>query len=270
MLVAVLLSSCTKTTQDLETSMDIPVVESFLSPNHELVVRLSSAIPYSSDTTLEVTEYISGMQVYITSDSVTHLLSEITDSAGYYKDLTNELVVEENKKYQLDFIYKNDEISSSAIIPLKPENFETSETTIELTRITEESGMGGGPPNMTSIELSWDDENNDYYLIYIQYMEDEYDTVNTVIEIEEASELANFSSEPIQNNMYTIRGTQFMFFGEYQIILCRITEEYAQLYEALSQSSLEGLAEPPTNIINGKGIFAAYNSDTLTVNVVED
>ena len=236
---------------------------------NEISVRLTTALPYTTDTTIEYNEALSGMAVYISSDSGTYILNEIYDSAGYYKDMSGELEIKENTTYNLEFQYKEQLISSSTTTPLVPENFETSESTIELERITESSGMGM-PPDMTEIELTWDDFNNDYYLLYIQYMEDEYDTVNTLFEIDDAYEMANFSSEPIQNNNYILRSRQFQFFGEYQIVLCRITEEYAQLYETLSQSSLEGLAEPPTNIINGKGIFTGFNSDTLTINVVED
>ena len=269
LIIFVFVAACTKTTQDIVTSIDIPIVESFLLPGDEILVRLTTAIPYSTDTTLEYNEDLSGMVVYISTDSGTYILNEIYDSAGYYKDMSGELEIKENITYNLEFQYKEQLISSSTTTPLVPENFETSESTIELGRITESSGMGM-PPDMTEIELTWDDFNNDYYLLYIQYMEDEYDTVNTLFEIDDAYEMANFSSEPIQNNNYILRSRQFQFFGEYQIVLCRITEEYAQLYETLSQSSLEGLAEPPTNIINGKGIFTGFNSDTLTINVVED
>lgn len=266
----VLITSCKKTTQEIETSLDIPVVQSFLSPANVPVVRLTTAIPYTTDTTLEVINDISGIDVYLTTKEVSYLLTEVSDSAGYYMDQTATLVITENQSCQLEFQYNGSNVTSSTAVPLKPENFATSESTIEMERITEEGGGNGGPPNMTDIELSWDDENNDFYLIYIQYLEEEYDPINSIIEIEDPAELANFSSSPLQDSLYTIRSMQFMFFGEYRIVLSRITEEYAQLYETLSQSSLEGLAEPPTNVMNGKGIFTAFNSDTLYINVIEE
>ncbi|MDP2724492.1 MAG: hypothetical protein Q8O72_17205, partial [Bacteroidales bacterium] len=63
---------------------------------------------------------------------------------------------------------------------------------------------------------------------------------------------------------------QFSFFGRYQIVLSHINPEYARLFETLSQSSLEGLTEPESNVINGKGIFTSYNSDTLWIDVLEE
>lgn len=264
----VLITSCTKTTQDLDSSIDVPIVEAFLSPGNEALVRLTRPIPYSDDTTLQIIKEISGISVYITSDSINYMLSEIEDSAGYYKDMSGDLIIENNKNYNLEFIYNDKQIQSHTLIPLKLDNFDISQTILEIERITDESGWG--PPNMTEIELSWDDENNDTYLIFIQYLEDEYDTINQNIEIEDASQFANFSSQPMTDNFYTIRSMQFMFFGEYRIVLSRISDEYAQLYESLNQSSLDGLTEPPSNIINGKGIFTSFSSDTLYLNVVED
>ncbi len=89
------------------------------------------------------------------------------------------------------------------------------------------------------------------------------------IPIENPEELATFTTDPIQNNVYNMRSMQFRFFGTYRMVLFRITPAYAELFESLSQSSLEGLVEAESNIINGKGVFAAYHSDTLQIEVVE-
>ena len=103
-----------------------------------------------------------------------------------------------------------------------------------------------------------------------QYLEDEYNPVNETIEIDNPEDLAHFTSTPIQDNMYSIKGRQFSYFGHYNLILFKITDEYAAIYESLNQSSLDDLSEPITNIVNGKGIFASFNSDTLLINVVVD
>lgn len=247
----------------------MPVVQSFLSPGNEAIVRLTTAVPYTTDTTTVVHSNISGVDVYLTAKDETFLLTEMSDSAGYYSDQTGTLVISENQSCQLEFQYNGTQVSSSTTVPLKPQNFESSETTIEMERITETGGGGAGPPDMTEIELSWSEENNEFYLIYIQYLEEDYDPINSIVEVEDTTAFTNYSSAPFQDSIYTIRSQQFMYFGEYRIVLSSITEEYAQLYETLSQSSLEGLAEPPTNVVNGKGIFTAFNSDTLFINVVE-
>ncbi len=268
LLLVLLSTACTKTTQDTESSWDIPVVESFLAPGQQALIGLSTVIPYTTDTTAVLDNTLSGLLVYIHADEDTYLLTEPEDSAGFYRDQSGALAIKEGQAYSLEFQYKDKEISSTTVVPLKPENFITSATSIEMDRITEAGGFG--PPDVTQIELSWDNESGDYYLIYIQYLEDDYDTINTMFDIEDAATVANFSSDPISTNFFNLQSRQFHFFGEYQIVLCKITQPYAQLYESLNQSSLEGLTEPPTNVTNGKGVFASYNSDTLSLYILED
>lgn len=46
-----------------------------------------------------------------------------------------------------------------------------------------------------------------------------------------------------------------------------VNDEYVNLYNSLNQDSRE-LNEPYTNIQNGLGIFTAFNSDTLYLQVI--
>jgi hypothetical protein len=50
--------------------------------------------------------------------------------------------------------------------------------------------------------------------------------------------------------------------------LFKVNSEYNNLYNNRGQSSLN-LTNPPTNIINGFGIFTAMNADTVGVKVVK-
>jgi len=58
------------------------------------------------------------------------------------------------------------------------------------------------------------------------------------------------------------------FFGNYKIIIYKVNEEYVNLHENISQSSLN-LTEALTNIENGLGIFTGINSTTLTLEVAK-
>jgi len=70
-------------------------------------------------------------------------------------------------------------------------------------------------------------------------------------------------------NFYAIRAQRdSLQFGTYQIIVFRVNPEYAALYESSSNSTLS-LEEPPTNIVNGLGIFTGVSSDTLYLEVSE-
>ena len=128
-------------------------------------------------------------------------------------------------------------------------------------------GPGG---NTEEIEITWTTTDNSYYLVKYEYLEDEYDPVNETIEIEDSEEFVSFTSPPLQDSIFTIRPMQFRYFGQYNLILFKITDDYASVYESINQSSLDDLTEPVTNIENARGIFTSFNSDTLQFYVVED
>ncbi|RLD82470.1 MAG: hypothetical protein DRJ10_05030, partial [Bacteroidetes bacterium] len=78
-----------------------------------------------------------------------------------------------------------------------------------------------------------------------------------------------FSAEPIDGDAYDLNTRrQLVFFGNYRLILYKVNQEYVNLYENISQSTLN-LTEPLTNIDNGLGIFTGINSDTLSLQVRE-
>lgn len=265
LLSVILLSSCTKTTQNIVADRDIPVVQSFLSPGSIPEIILSKVIYYSEDEN-DTVKYIGDANIYFHAENETYLMSEVDSAEGVYRYIGDDLELQSLAHYSFSFMYNDEEVSSSTTIPSKPENYHSSVNAVYLPRITEDGGWGG-MPNLTNVDLSWDDFNSEYYLISVQYLEDTYDPVNANIEYEDLEAASNFTSPPTQDSTYTIRSRQFQFFGSYNVILMRITPEYADLYESISQSTLEGITEPNSNILNGKGIFAAFNSDTLWVEV---
>jgi len=76
-------------------------------------------------------------------------------------------------------------------------------------------------------------------------------------------------SEPQISSFYAIfPRREFSHYGTHQIIVYRVSPEYAALYESSGNSTLS-LEEPPTNIENGNGIFTGASSDTLYLEVVK-
>lgn len=267
-LMSIMLAGCQATEQDDLSVETQPVVQAFLTPGVSPEVKVSRVIAFSDDSTSSVAEEISGLEIQLTDGNNVCLLVELSDSlAGTYTDTSGCLVITPGSTYQLSFYYNECLITSATTVPSKPLSFECSETQIKVERITEDTEPG--PPSMTEVELTWVNDELDYYLISIRYMEEEYDTINLLEEIEDAYDIANFSTEPMQVNFYTIRSMQFAFFGQYQIVLSHVNSDYANLYESLGQSTLDGLVEPTPNIENAKGIFTSYNSDTLYLNVLE-
>jgi hypothetical protein len=75
-----------------------------------------------------------------------------------------------------------------------------------------------------------------------------------------------FRNQPTQGSSQQLRSQQFEYYGHHYIILYHINPEYAGLYDD-SGNSTQNLRQPPTNIVNGTGIFTAISSDTLDFTV---
>jgi hypothetical protein len=52
------------------------------------------------------------------------------------------------------------------------------------------------------------------------------------------------------------------YFGTHRVIVYHVNSEFAELFDNPGMSSVS-MAEPPTNINNGLGIFTSMNTDTV-------
>jgi hypothetical protein len=65
-------------------------------------------------------------------------------------------------------------------------------------------------------------------------------------------------------NLFTLE-----FVGPHLVTVYRVNEEYDNLYRARLQDSRD-LNEPPTNIVNGLGVFSAFSGQTVAFAVARE
>lgn len=259
-------TACSKEESAETLDSDIPIVEAYLVPGHDVNVNLSTMIPYSTEEVAGSVE-ISGIEVsIIAADGTEYPMLET--ALGTYHLADSVLNVSQGEQYTLAFSYNDSLVSATTTIPAKPIDLEASFTTIELERIEAGEAPSGGGSIVDPIEILWDNPSNDYHLIMIEYLENDFDQVNANFVIDDVEELRQTATEPISGNGYNIDQRRIYFFGTYRVILFKINQEYASLYEALSQSS-QSLSQPITNVQNGLGIFTGLNADTLFIEVEE-
>jgi hypothetical protein len=237
------------------------VVESLIFPDSLPMVIVEELISYQSDDT--IVNPVDGLEIFLSSSNDTVILKDY-DSAGYYTCYNQEISLCPDSLYDIWFEYKDHTISSSTYIPHKPQNVEMTESEISLERILEgEWGM----PNMEEIEINWDNDDNEYYFLFFEYLEDEPDIVNENIgDIDDLP--TQITTQILTSNTFEVRSMMFAFFGTYRIVLFHVTNDYAEMFEQISQTSAD-LTNPLTNINNAWGIFAGLNSDTLFFEVKE-
>ncbi|MEN8120544.1 MAG: DUF4249 family protein [Bacteroidota bacterium] len=240
---------------------DIPVVEAYLTPGEPINhVRLTKLIPFLTDDIDSVAEKINDAEITIFSSDAQYKLVPFPDGRGYYYPDTN-VLIKENETYSIEFQYKEKLVSASTTTPTKPINLNISQELFLIERMVE-----GSYPSFTSetYEITWDNVDGSNYYLSIDLMETVIDPVSYMI----TDTVTQTLSAPSVTNVYNIHSRLLRYYGKYRVVLYKVNEEYANLYESTSTSS-QSLTDPYSNIENGKGIFTSFNTDTLFFEVRE-
>ena len=254
-------SSCEQD-NNIEVETDIPVVEAFLIPGEPINhVKLTKLIPFLNDGSSSSAEPINDADISIVVRDETFKLQEDISGRGLYFFEDTSVHIVENEEYYIEFLYNNKIISAKTIAPEKPENFIISQNIIYIERIVE-----GSYPNFdnATYEISWDNLDGSNYYLSIDLMETVIDPVNYRF----TDTITQTLNTPTITDIYNINSSSLRYYGNYRVVVYKVNEEYANLYESSSTSS-QSLTDPYSNIENGKGIFTAFNTDTLFFEVRE-
>lgn len=254
-ILLMLLSACQKI--NLQTAdSDVAVVEAYITPGNQLNLKVTRQLMFENgDTTIT---YLNDLDVKISDGTQWYTL--MNQDSGIY--VTQDVQIEPGMLCSLAFDYRGETISAETNIPAKPEDFHSSASSIQAFTFD-----GGMPPSMSDpIELSWSNPDEDYFLIVVQNIEANPVLINDIADDEDRPQPV-FRNTPTQADSLEVNVRMFSYYGTHQIILYKLNPEYAALYEQLSTTSLD-ISAPPTNVVNGLGIFTGINSDTLYVEVV--
>lgn len=237
------------------------IVEGYLSAGNPVdSLRVTQSYSYGQMEEEIIT--LNDLSIRITNDNNQYELTSIGN--GYYQN-TN-LIIDAGKSYQLEFERDGEIISAETYVP-DYNAVSISTNQVELIKIEVGVLPTGGITIPDPVELSWNNENGDYYYVVIKNIETDPEYVNDNIAQFEGQ--LQFITEPQVSNFYAIRTQrELRQFGTYQIIVFRVNPEYAALYESSGNSTLS-LEEPASNIVNGLGIFTGVSSDTLYLEVTK-
>ena len=249
-------TSCSKTENSEFT--DSPIIASYLQPGYYPIVNISRQIPFSSNVTYS-TDDINSLSVKITHNNISNTLTPL--GGGQYID--SSLIIAEEERYDLSFVYNLKTVSAYTIVPSKPENFTESVSSISVQKMDSTSGYPtGSMPEPVS--LTWDNSDGSYYIVVIENID------TTLVPIRNFGTSATpgnrFREAPTTSSGIEIRAMEFQYFGRHRLILFHVLPDYASLYSA-TQTSSQNLTNPSTSITNGYGIFTGLNSDTLYLDV---
>ncbi|MCR9290284.1 MAG: DUF4249 domain-containing protein [Bacteroidetes bacterium] len=256
---ALLFLACEKqSTEDIESKTT--VVEGYLHAGKTI-----DGLKITQSNSLAIVDTIIALDdlvVNISDSSNQYALNSIGN--GIYQN--TELIIENDKNYRLEIERDGAIISAETYIPNKREA-QISVTQVELPKIELNGTIGFPTGSFNAVEITWDNSEGDYYYISIRNIEINPEYVNENDAANGGQSRPPIVSEPQISSFYAIfPRREFSQYGTHQIIVYRVNPEYAALYESSGNSTLS-LEEPPSNIVNGLGIFTGVSSDTLYLEV---
>lgn len=162
--------------------------------------------------------------------------------------------------------------TASTIVPESPVGILISKTEMVIPEI-EGIGdfIGNDPLADAELTVSWSNPDNELFYTVIEFRS------NLLIpilpgEIQEIVDgiLEDFAIITVPSTDITllVNGALLPSYGPYVVKIYKVNQEFADLYESNIQDSRD-LNEPPGNIINARGIFSAFASDSIFFQVVK-
>lgn len=225
------------------------VVQSYLSPNNPVVVKLQQVTTENSIEEIPA----SNADVQIIHNDVSFLLTENAEEPGCYRYIGNELDIVEGDLYQLNVFYKGQHVYAQTRIPLKPQNLQASH--FEIT---------SPPTDAFSINLSWENT-TDCCFISTNCLNGENPEQKITGLINNAY-TPYYLGEPYASESVSISHYVFKYYGMNVIKITSISDEYKKLYDYKETYRNDKVALE-TNIENGFGIFTGFSSDSVVINV---
>jgi len=245
-----------------------PVVEAYLYVDKKVDdVYLSSMISFGADSLGG--EHITDALVILEGEMESWILVHDNSIPGrYFMEEIPEMV--QGDTFRLRVELGMEILTAVTVIPEEPPAVTMSSQSIYITKVDDMREFGSVEiPN--PVELSWDNPEAKYYFLDIQNIESNPMSImpDPPSDRPAPSEGMAFQmiTAPTNNNYYAIDIRQLQYFGTHRIVFTSVNDEYAYLYNSLNQDTRE-LNEPYTNIGNGLGIFTAFNSDTLYLELI--
>lgn len=234
-------------------------------PVTEIAVMLSRPLS-SSDT---VNTSISTANVLLYKNNTSYQLTPSVQDPGKYFYAGNDLSVLYNDQFKIEVNYNGLTATAQTTVPPKPVNITINNTTMTFTTDTMTMPSGGTREMITtsdSLIVTWSNPNSEaYYYVVVESIDPNRQVLqsNTLF----SSRNIRFVTEPSTEDHYRISDQYIKYTGRHKVTVYRVNQEYVNLYKSRQQDS-RSLNEPQTNVKNGLGIFTAFASDSLFINVV--
>lgn len=257
--VMIILNGCSK--DDSNVFTDLPVVESYLIPGEKVRVAISQKTPYQEDVSVLGSEILN-LKLVVEYQDVEYILTPL--DSGVYEDASGLIPVLTDSTYTLSFTYHEQQVTSYTVIPSVPVDFTASDTSITFAQFDYSTTPTPGT-SVTPITLSWENEVEDYYMVTVTCIDS--NATSVIKDSIPADDI--FTFPPFTGDELELHPRMFKYFGRNRVVLYHLNPEYSSFFSQ-PVSTTQNYQDPPTNIVNGLGIFTGLNTDTLYIRVIQE
>ncbi len=263
----ILLGGCTQESP-LISEEELIVVWAFLYAGEPVTdIRLTSTVPLIVDTS--EASPINNALVTLITDGERYECESSPGDSGYYHCAGTDLIIETGDEFTIEIEHGDQFVTAKTSVPEKPISVAISSSVMEVPDFSE-SGRRAfqqwRESENNDIVVTWNNEDELWYYVTLLNIDD--DPNPEPINAFGRENLRSFIFPPLNDDTYRIRLPSITHLGLHRITVYRVNQEYVDLYESREQDSRD-LNEPLTNIEGGLGVFAAFNSESVVLDIIK-
>ena len=230
-------------------------------------IKINGTMPLDSDS-LSTYPPINNADVAIIVNETRYQCELTSGDSGYYHYTENDLSIQTGDKVSIDIQWNDQFITAESTVPEPPTGINLNSNVMEIPDFNDlESFITWRQSENRDIIVNWEQElQNDWYYVTLESIELNPNPININAKFDQLKK--KFVFPPIQGSTFKIRLHMLEYKGWHEIKVYRVNQEYVDLYESREQDSRD-LNEPLTNIEGGLGVFSAFNSAKVKINVVQ-
>ncbi len=253
----------------IEGGGDMVVIRAYVYAGEPVSdIKITSVLPLGSED--QSAPPINDAQVTLIKSGVQHLLEPSEGDSGYYHYSGDNLIIETGDKLRIEVNYFDKIAFGETVVPEPPDSVSISNDKIIVPDLSGSGYYGSSMADTTNstLSVSWANDDSLLYFITMENVDPNPQQIELELDMP-FMQTRRFISQPTSRNSYVISFINVTHLGRHIVKVYRINQEYAELYGTKSQDSRD-LNEPLTNIVNGLGVFSAFNSGSVYFDVVQD
>lgn len=255
----------------LEESTPKFVIEGFIFAGERVNnIRIKEQVAISESDSIE--RFITDAQVILIKEGESYPL---VHAEGNYRYLGNDLSVETGDLFRLEATVNGRTAYAETVVPEPTSGLSISESEMVVPPIVLSFGLLQQLNELfftVRLTARWDNPNNDLHFIVVEPVSSELDSIfPTGFPQEGIDFLSSFKFAPqaLEIDTFSIIGIAFENYGQHRAKVYRVNQEYADLFDNPEQDSRD-LSVPPSNVVNGFGIFSAFAADSVFFDIVRE